>query len=313
MSHSAAKVWLTLKDAYGTASDLGANLAENALQATKYSDGMDFQEHTTNLQSKWNTVVDKGAEIKDNQFRAIVISLLPASWDYIIASLQLTKTSIKLIMGLNVHWERLKEHASSGPISNALLAKTPQPQKRLMCTNPNCGRMGHLVENCYWKGGGKEGQFPTNFGRRRNATPSQSTPQTNQQNPTANMATMTTTAPAREALLMYADSGATDHCFVRHSEFEEYKAYTMPQQGISANRGGVFSILREGIVRKTMSINGQTSQLIFKSALHTPDLSANLISIGKFDDLGFSVVFKGGWASFVDSSGRTFMTGEKKN
>ncbi|KAG6899619.1 hypothetical protein C0995_005387 [Termitomyces sp. Mi166 len=65
-----------------------------------------------------------------------------------------------------------------------------------------------------------------------------------------------------EALLTYADSGATNHCF---------------------------------------------------SALHTPDLSANLISIGKFDDLEFSMVFKGRQASFVDPSGRTFMTGEKKN
>ncbi|KAG5717498.1 Copia protein, partial [Termitomyces sp. T112] len=49
------------------------------------------------------------------------------------------------------------------------------------------------------------------------------------------------------------------------------------------------------------------------SALHTPNLSANLISIGKFDDLVFSMVFKGRWASFVDPSGRTFMTREKKN
>ncbi|KAH0580584.1 hypothetical protein H2248_002077 [Termitomyces sp. 'cryptogamus'] len=62
-----------------------------------------------------------------------------------------------------------------------------------------------------------------------------------------------------------------------------------------------------------MLINRQTSQLIFKSALHTPDLSANLISIRKFDNLGFSMVFKGRRASFFDPSGRTFMTGEKKN
>ena len=69
----------------------------------------------------------------------------------------------------------------------------------------------------------------------------------------------------------------------------------------------------EGTVRKTVSNNGHISQLVFKGALHTPELSANLISIGKFDDLGFSVVFKGGRASFVDPKGKTFMSGEKKN
>ena len=109
MSDTATKVWETLKESYGTISDLGANMAENALRAIKYVDGADFQEHIMHLRSKWNYAIEKGADIKDNQFRAIIISSLPASWDYIVASLQSTKTSTELIAGLNVHWERLKE------------------------------------------------------------------------------------------------------------------------------------------------------------------------------------------------------------
>ncbi|KNZ80321.1 hypothetical protein J132_06392, partial [Termitomyces sp. J132] len=178
MSDMAAKVWATLKEAYGTVSDLGANSAENSLRATNYSDGMDFQEHIANLRSKWNIAVEKGADLKDNQFRAIVISSLPASWDYIVASLQSTKTSVELIAGLNVHWERLKERSTSaGATSTALLTKMPQTQRKLVCANSNCGRTGHTIENCYWKGGGKEGQFPPNFGRRQNAAPSQTNSQ----------------------------------------------------------------------------------------------------------------------------------------
>lgn len=125
MSDTTAKVWETLKEAYGTVSDLGANSAENTLRVTKYSDGMDFQKHITNLCSKWNAAVEKGADVKDNQFRAIVISSLPASWDYIIASLQSTKTLVDLIAGLNVHWERVKEWlaVNAGATSTALLAK----------------------------------------------------------------------------------------------------------------------------------------------------------------------------------------------
>jgi len=40
------------------------------------------------------------------------------------------------------------------------------------CTNPNCKakkRSTHTLSNCYWPGGGKEGQFPPNFGQRSKA------------------------------------------------------------------------------------------------------------------------------------------------
>ena len=40
------------------------------------------------------------------------------------------------------------------------------------CTNPNCKakkRSTHTTPNCYWPGGGKEGQFPQNFGQRSRA------------------------------------------------------------------------------------------------------------------------------------------------
>ena len=68
MSGSAASAWLALKENYGTISDLGATVADNALRATKYTDGMDFPEHIKDLREKWNTAVKKGADIRDNHF-----------------------------------------------------------------------------------------------------------------------------------------------------------------------------------------------------------------------------------------------------
>ena len=40
------------------------------------------------------------------------------------------------------------------------------------CTNPQCKarkRSSHKTIDCYWPGGGKEGQFPANFGQRAKA------------------------------------------------------------------------------------------------------------------------------------------------
>ena len=153
MLGSAASAWLALKENYGTVSDLGATAADKALQATKYTNGMDFLEHIKDLCEKWNTAVKKGADIQDNHFQAIVISSLPASWDFIVPSLNMAETLVKLITGLMVHWECLKEQVRSNmPASSALLAKTnPQAQQKPVCVNPNYKRTGHTIENCYWK------------------------------------------------------------------------------------------------------------------------------------------------------------------
>lgn len=70
--------------------------------------------------------------------------------------------------------------------------------------------------------------------------------------------------------------------------------------------GYSISLMRR-TVRRTVSVNRNMSQLVFWSALHT------LVSIRKFDNLRFSVTFKGGKASFANIIGWTFMTGEKYN
>jgi len=36
----------------------------------------------------------------------------------------------------------------------------------LVCTNPNYNCCRHTIDVCYWPGGGKEGQFPPDFGKR---------------------------------------------------------------------------------------------------------------------------------------------------
>ena len=52
-----------------------------------------------------------------------------------------------------------------------------------------------------------------------------------------------------------------------------------------------------------------TSVLIFKNALHAPELASNLISINKFDKASFRIVFSGGKVHFYDPSGREVLRG----
>ncbi|KAG6838077.1 hypothetical protein C0991_002003 [Blastosporella zonata] len=59
--------------------------------------------------------------------------------------------------------------------------------------------------------------------------------------------------------LTYADSGASNHCFVNRADFTEYEPYTTPRQGLAANQGGVFNIMGRGTVKKTVNTDGRTS------------------------------------------------------
>ena len=43
---------------------------------------------------------------------------------------------------------------------NTLMAN---PKSNIICINPVCkatNRVGHTIDNCFWPGGGKEGQWP---------------------------------------------------------------------------------------------------------------------------------------------------------
>ena len=69
-----------------------------------------------------------------------------------------------------------KVNASTNHSKTVLAAKLNDT-----CTNPNCKakkQSMHTTSNCYWPGGGKEGQFPPNFGQRTWANAANTLPTT---------------------------------------------------------------------------------------------------------------------------------------
>lgn len=114
--------------------------------------------------------------------------------------------------------------------------------------------------------------------------------------------------------LTYIDSGASDHCFINRADFgSDYVAFNALREGQSASKGAKFRILGQGSIMKVVESPGLNARtmLKFNSVLHTPDLTANLISVGRFDITGFSVNFGSGRATFVDPDGVNFMAGER--
>ncbi|SJL11311.1 uncharacterized protein ARMOST_14714 [Armillaria ostoyae] len=110
--------------------------------------------------------------MSDQAFHGIIIrSILPTdNWMPILPSLYSLPTSTDIISHLQTHAATLRA-AGKGPTqSQALTAGSHTPTRG--CGNPGCkacNKTKHTTDNCYWPGGGKEGQFPLNFGRQRRA------------------------------------------------------------------------------------------------------------------------------------------------
>ncbi|KAJ6475194.1 hypothetical protein DFH09DRAFT_852606, partial [Mycena vulgaris] len=112
-----------------------------------------------------------GASIDDAQFCTIFISLLGEEWDMVVPVLHTYKSSAEVISFVTMHAERLNRTgvpSSSTPAPQALAANTNfdthrAARKNLVCSNVQCGapgKKGHTNTDCFWPGGGKEGQWP---------------------------------------------------------------------------------------------------------------------------------------------------------
>ncbi|KAJ3741663.1 hypothetical protein EV360DRAFT_6859, partial [Lentinula raphanica] len=55
-----------------------------------------------------------------------------------------------------------------------------------------------------------------------------------------------------------------------------------------------FEIIGRGKARKTLYEGDKEITLTFDNALHAPNITSDLISIGRLDQLGYHVLFGGG-------------------
>ena len=213
------------------------------------------------------------------------------------------------------------------------------------CTNPNCKakkRSSHTTANCYWPGGGKEGQFPPNFGQRSRANAATTIPTsstTSTQSDSIVLSAFAPDLPGQSGVLIenqndrfsvaliskgfqdfqkgkiptFMDSGASDTMFVSRDAFTEYKSVA-PRTGDSAKAvDGNFEIVGEGSVVQRYQVNGKEQEITYTHALHTPTLNANLVSVSAFDKAGFTTTFGNGKGVVRKTDGTVILVGRHIN
>lgn len=180
---TAKEAWDSIINEYGKKTEMRLSEAKRALGNRKYIEGEDIEEFVKDMRTKRKAVddlSDVGKSMEDTEFRGTLIRAMPltSNWLPMIPSLYACMSSSDIIVLLQTHAFTL--YGDKKPSDSSLALATGTFGRS--CTNPQCkavNKSSHTVDNCYWPGGGKEGQFPANFGKRGRPNRANSTNSTN--------------------------------------------------------------------------------------------------------------------------------------
>jgi hypothetical protein len=176
---TAKQAWDSIQTEWGRSTDMRRSHAQEALNRTLYVEGCNIQEHVKTLRIR-RAAVDSLATtpMDDEAWRGIIIRSIPPTmkWLPVIPSLYAMPSSADIISTLSAHGMILGQGSGQKTTSSSSTALSTRATEG--CTNPNCKakkRATHTTADCYWPGGGKEGQFPPNFGKKTKANTVNST------------------------------------------------------------------------------------------------------------------------------------------
>ena len=335
---TAREAWTLIQEEWGKSTDMHHSHAQEALNQTLYVEGTDIQDHIKLLHTRKAAIDNLStSKMTDETWKGILIWSIPptSKWLPVIPSLCSMSSPADIVLTLFAHGiilGRDPANKTSTLLNTALAAHTHSHEgSRKWCTNPLCKakkQSTHNTEDCYWPGGGKEGQFPPNFGQRSkaNVASSVSTPAATTSPPKKvkhfALSAQITDIPGISGIILmddnpttphnnphmaliskgfqnfengktptFLDSGASDMMFVSKDDFSKYKSVPV-RAGDSAKAGnGGFEIIGEGNVRKRYKVEGKERDVTYTRALHTPTLNANLISVSALDKAGLTITF----------------------
>jgi hypothetical protein len=195
----------------------------------------------------------------------------------------------------------------------------------VLCTNtPNCGRRGHTKDQCWEKGGGKEGQAPDWWKKKakdKKASANSAENETKEKDEPDDYA-MLATIPDDEAAItctsdfhseahtvsnksrIIIDSGASRHFSPDRSKFLNYEEF-VNQEPIRAADGRTFHALGKGDIKITFPNGNQKPTLItLKEVYYSPIMAFTLVSVSCVDRAGFSLLIKGGTCEIRTSASK---------
>ena len=179
----------------------------------------------------------------------------------------------------------------------------------------NCEKPGHTGAQCYSKGGGCEGQGPKQKARAKAKAKESETAVVATNDEEGDLFAFTCTSDyvaqadqlevAKSKLGTCIDSGASrDYCPDR-SKFSNYKAI---QRRITTADGRTLKAIGSGDLHLELPNGSGKTKMVFKNAIHAPDMAFTLISISRLDEAGYSVTFNKRMCTVRSPNGKTIAT-----
>ena len=151
------------------------------LQNTCYAEGESMRDHIAKMTELHEQLAEMNMPVSNESFISYLctlLSLAPSFWT-LFTTLSATAHQMgKKLTPTNVIWHLTKEAISTeiddsiNKSNAAMLAamlkarggkgkdQNKSLRDNILCMNPDCGWCGHMKDQCWQKGGGKEGQAP---------------------------------------------------------------------------------------------------------------------------------------------------------
>jgi hypothetical protein len=336
---TAESMWKVVKDDATSKSTLYLLDAEDQLSSMKLPDNEDSKTHLSELkyhfqlmQTRRDNLIKIGSTLSESRFNIIIMSSLPDSYrptlQTITASERVSKLSggqtssiksedlIAFIIEEAQHRVINEERMKSAESALAARSSTSEKSKgkgkgkeksKVKCEN--CKKKGHTKEKCYAKGGGCEGQGPLQKAKAAETAVVAANDEEGEL--FAFTCSSDHTAVAAKLVVPNShlgtciDSGAShDYCPDR-SKFTNYKSI---QRKITTADGRTLSTVGMGDIHVELPNGSDKTKVVFKNAIHAPEMAFTLISISQLDQAGYTVTFNSQMCTIKDPKGKTIAT-----
>ena len=289
-SQNAAEAWRQLKEIKEPKGLTAIVDAVWKLYDTRCPDGGSVTDHVTTLRSHLQEVSTLGERISDKQFAFILTKSLPRSWDVWTSSFWASKSetdeikSSEIISRIMEEDRRRKSRDTHDEVANMAAqnrGKRANPNGKY-CTN--CKRTNHTKEECFSKGGGKEGQGPRQLAKKkRDQEKKEKDEKEKKDKETANPVIEPNLAFASQPMFnsifprdaWLADSGASSHIANDIQMFNSITLAKIPIQGI----GSTIEALGRGTVTLISKLGSWHIPIILNDVIYAPNAPNCLLSL----------------------------------
>jgi hypothetical protein len=321
---TSARVWTKLISIMEKKGDLTQVSTLTKMQTMICLEDDDVRAHLASMTELKEQLDGMGAPVSDQSFAAMIRKSLPTSYHSLLQTLSATAcvnnkilTSDQIIAAIHEEADELKVHkeadkAAENAAMVAVQAKRRSDKKNVKCSN--CKRNGHKMEDCFMKGGGKEGQAPWDKKKDNQRDEKHDGKKGEKCTGKANAASIDDTnnddislavtyCPTEplEALAVHPtnqsaiiDCGTTCHFTPNRSDLVNF--VSIEPKPIKAANGHILKATGKGDLRVILPMgeNCQPTKAMLRNVYYAPEFAFTLISVGTLDKKGFQINFDNG-------------------